>query len=83
MTSLLKGPLFFLILETRAKKGPDKRAYIAARRQAKFYLPRQAAAAAARVLRHRSARGAEVHEILFYPSCTRSLVYCGNLPSNS
>ena len=34
MTSLLKGPLFFLILETRAKKGPDKRAYIAAQRQA-------------------------------------------------
>ena len=37
--------------------GPDKRAYIAALWQAKFYLPQQAAAAAA-------------HETLFYPSCT-------------
>ena len=39
--------------------GGDKRAYIAALRQAKFYLPREAAAAAA-----------AVHEILFYPLCT-------------
>ena len=49
--------------------GPDKRAYITALRQAKFYLPLQAPAVAARVLRRSSTRGAAVPAIR-YPSCT-------------
>ena len=53
--------MFFVV---RPKtRGPDKRAYIAALRQDKFYLPQQVAAAAARVLRCHSTRGAAVREV--------------------
>ena len=46
--------------------GPDKRAYNAAKRQAKFYLPQQAAAATAYLLPFRSTQGIK-----------KNLVYCG------
>ena len=37
-------------MKSRGTEGPDNRAYIGVLRQAKFYLPWQAAAAAAHVL---------------------------------
>ena len=54
--------------------GLDKRGYVQALQQTKFYLPRQAAAAKACVLWRSSTRGAAVHKILFYPSCTAARV---------
>ena len=66
-------PTYTLLFVSKKGKfsGGDKRAYIAALRQAKFYLPWQAAAAAACVFRCPSTQGAAVHEIL-------SLMYCGS-----
>ena len=57
-------------------RGPYKGAFIAALRQAKFYLPWQAAAAAAHLLQRRSTQDA-VHELECSTRDTfLSLLYC-------
>ena len=59
------------------KTGWDKMAPIAAQQQAKFYLPRQAAAASARVLRLLQYTSRSTHAD-YIPAHVLRLVYCGN-----
>ena len=59
--------------KSRERLGRGKRAYIVVLRQAKFYLPRQAAAAAANVLRCRSTQDTLL-SIVYCGSCTAAAI---------